>query len=48
MPTTNGSFEYLGGPAGAPGAESIHEREARERYWRSLLKKVQKGAKIRP
>lgn len=32
-------------PAGAPGCESVHEREARERFWRSLGKKIRKGAR---
>lgn len=33
--------------AGAPGAESIHERATRERYWSSMGKKIRKGSSVR-
>lgn len=33
--------------AGSKGAESVQEREARERFWTSLRKKIQAGARIK-
>ena len=38
------TFRYDSGEAGGYGAESVHEREQRERYWRSLLRKALRGA----
>jgi hypothetical protein len=29
--------------AGAPGSESVFERDNRERFWRSIRKQVEKG-----
>ncbi len=49
MATTNGSYDYPhAGPAGGPGAESVTERINRERFWTSLRKKIQAGARIKP
>lgn len=42
---TNGLVQY-GSFAGAPGSESISEREERGRYWNSLGKKIRKGARV--
>lgn len=38
---TNGSIKY-----GSPQDESDHERESRERFWRSLGRKIRKGARL--
>lgn len=32
--------------AGTPGSETVTQRETRERYWKSLGKKVRKGARL--
>lgn len=43
---TNGLTQYRS-QAGTPGSESIHERDARERFWRSLGKKICKGTRVK-
>lgn len=35
--------KYYSSVAGAPGAETVFEREKRERFWRSIRKQVEKG-----
>lgn len=38
--------EYIyASPAGAPGCESLNERLEQEQFWRSLGKKIRKGAR---
>lgn len=46
VPGSNGLIRYDSG-TGGPGEESIHERNARERYWRSMGKKIRKGSSIK-
>jgi len=41
----NGSFKYQS-PAGGLGNESIYERGERERYWRSLGRKIRNRSRI--
>ena len=41
--STNGSYQYR-----AAQDETDHERGRRERFWRSLGKKVRAGSRIRP
>lgn len=42
---SNGGYTYHS-VAGDPGAESITARMDRERFWRSLRKQIQKGARV--
>jgi len=42
MPSTNGSYEYR-----AAQDETSDERAWRERFWRSLGKRIRAGARIR-
>lgn len=41
----NGKILYSS-MAGEPGAESIFERETRERFWKSFGKKIRKGSRV--
>lgn len=35
--------KYYNSVAGAPGSETVFERDNRERFWRSIRKQVEKG-----
>lgn len=45
MANNNDSYVYAS-QAGAPGCETGWERVVRERFWRSLGKKIRKGARV--